>query len=93
MYLLNAVLRIFGQDYNLASHTTHVVCVNFIREWPDLQFNSTPNDGFLGNIFVAGLFTLRVFARNMMEEIAVEIFFSYLVLISDLVYKRGLYIQ
>ena len=23
----------------LVSHTTHVVCVNFIREWRDLQFN------------------------------------------------------
>ena len=29
----------FSQDYGLASHTTHVVSVNFIREWRDLQFN------------------------------------------------------
>ena len=27
----------FSQDYNLASHTTHVVYVNFIHEWLDLQ--------------------------------------------------------
>ena len=26
------------QNYDLASHTTHVVYVNFIREWQDLQF-------------------------------------------------------
>ena len=25
-------------DYGLASHTTYVVCVNFIHEWQDLQF-------------------------------------------------------
>ena len=29
----------FSQDYSLASHNTHVVCVNFIYEWRDLQFN------------------------------------------------------
>ena len=29
----------FSQDYGLASHTNHVVCVNFIREWWNLQFN------------------------------------------------------
>ena len=26
-------------DYGLASHTTYVVCVNFVHEWRDLQFN------------------------------------------------------
>ena len=30
---------IFLKDYVLASHTTHVVCVNFIHEWRNLQFN------------------------------------------------------
>ena len=29
----------FSQDYDLPSYTTHVVCINFIREWWDLQFN------------------------------------------------------
>ena len=34
----NSPLQSFSQDYGLASHITHVVCVNFIREWRDLQF-------------------------------------------------------
>ena len=38
-YIHNWPLQHFSQDYSLASHTTHVVCVNFIREWRDLQFN------------------------------------------------------
>ena len=38
-YIHNWPLQLFGQDYGLASHTTHVVCVNFLREWWDLQFN------------------------------------------------------
>ena len=38
-YIHNWPLQPFSQDYGLASHTTHVVCVNFIREWRVLQFN------------------------------------------------------
>ena len=38
-YIHNWPLQPFSQDYGLGSHTTHVVCVNFMREWRDLQFN------------------------------------------------------
>ena len=31
-------LQPFSQDYNLASHRTYIVCVNFIHEWQGLQF-------------------------------------------------------
>ena len=36
IYLLNWSLQWFGQVYDLVSY---VVCVNFIQEWCDLQFN------------------------------------------------------
>ena len=39
IYMHNWPLQPFSQDYNLASHTTHVLCINFIPEWRDLQFN------------------------------------------------------
>ena len=32
-YIHNWPLQPFSHDYGLASHTTHVVCFNFIREW------------------------------------------------------------
>ena len=38
---------------------------------------STPNDGFFSNFFMAGFFTLRVIARNLMP---------------DMVYEPGLYV-
>ena len=38
-YIYNWPLQPFSQDYGLASHTTHVVCINFIRNWRNLQFN------------------------------------------------------
>ena len=51
----------------LASHTTHVLVVNFIREWQDYSLTSTPNDRFLRNFFMAILFTHRIFARNLVR--------------------------
>ena len=38
-YIHNWPLQPFSQDYWLASYSTHVECVNFKREWRDLQFN------------------------------------------------------
>ena len=35
--LMLRLLQIFSQDYDLVSHTTYVVCVHFIHEWPYLQ--------------------------------------------------------
>ena len=35
----NWPLQPFNQNYGLAFHITHVVCVNFVRKWWDLQFN------------------------------------------------------
>ena len=35
-YIHNWPLQSFSPDYGLASHTTHVVCVTFVREWRDL---------------------------------------------------------
>ena len=53
---------------DLVSHTTYVVCVNFIHKWLDLQFlKSTPNDRFLEKLFMAILFALRVFAGNLLR--------------------------
>ena len=46
-------------DYGLTSYTTHIVCVNLIREWR--------------NVFMAGLFTLRVFASNLLSNISLVI--------------------
>ena len=47
---------------DLASHTAHVLCVHFIREWRD--FRTTD---FVEKLFITILFTLRVFARNLLS--------------------------
>ena len=48
----------FRQDYGLACHTTHVMCVNFYTKVAGQAYSltSTPNDRFLRNFFMAGYF-------------------------------------
>ena len=38
-YIHNRLLKPFSHDGGIASHSIQVVCVNFVREWQDLQFN------------------------------------------------------
>ena len=38
LYIHDWSLQPFSQDCNLASHITSVVCVSFIEEWQDLEF-------------------------------------------------------
>ena len=37
--MYNCLLQLFNQDYDLASHNNHAVCVNFIYERRNLKFN------------------------------------------------------
>ena len=54
----------------LVSHNTYIVCVIFYT----YRLKSTPND----KLFMAILFTLRVFGRNLLrEEIAEVILFIF----------------
>ena len=64
--------------YNIISHylapRTPVVCANFIYEWRDLQFKIDSVQQIFENLFKAVLFTFRVLARNLLKEVAKEIF-------------------
>ena len=68
IYTHNWPLQPFSQDYRLSSYTAHVVWVNFICVWRYLQFNiDSVRQIFFRNFFMAGLFTLRVFVRNLLR--------------------------
>ena len=55
----NPLVRII----DLISHTTYVVCVDFIHKWRDLQFKV----GSERQIFCQFYLFLRVFARNVLR--------------------------
>ena len=54
---------------DLVSHSTYVVCVNFIHNkvGGTYSLKSTPNDRFFEKLFMAILFNLRVFSRNLLR--------------------------
>ena len=52
-YKHNWPLQSISQDIGLASHTTHVVCANFMREWWHLQFNVDSERQIFKKLFMA----------------------------------------
>ena len=66
-YIHNWPLEAFSQDFRIASHTTHLVCFHFIRDWRDLQFNVDSERLAFEKLFHGSLFYIRVFARNLLR--------------------------
>ena len=53
---------------DLVSHTTYVVCVNFLYiSGGTYSLKSSPNGRFFEKLFIVILFTLRVYARNLLR--------------------------
>ena len=57
----------FSQNNGLVSQNTQVVCVNFIHEWWDLQLKVDSERQIFEKLFMAILFTLRGFTRNLLR--------------------------
>ena len=77
IHIHNWPLQSFSQDYGLASHTTHVVCVNFIRERRDLEFNGDSERQIFEKLFHGSFIYSQSFCW---EEVAEEIFFYIYIL-------------
>ena len=71
-YIHNWSLQRFNQVYDLASHTTYVVYINFIHEWQDSQ--STPNDWFLKSFSWQFYLLSEFFPKFCWDEFAEGIF-------------------
>ena len=76
----NWPLQPFSQDYGLASHTTFVVCVNFIREWRDLQFNVDSERQIFEKLFRGRFIYSQSFCqKSAAERKSPKKYFSYFV--------------
>ena len=62
----------FSQDYGLASHTTYVVCINFIRDWQDLQSNVASERQIFEKPFHGRLYLLSEFKPKICCEVIAE---------------------
>ena len=67
-YIHNWPLQPFSQDYGLASHTTHVVCINFIHEWRDLQFNVDSERQIFKKLFHGSFIYSQSFCQKSAER-------------------------
>ena len=73
-YIHNWSLQHFSHDYKLASYNTYVVCVHFIHEWRDLQFEV--EFAWQIYLFIRRVFPQKSAARNSPKK---YFFFSYFV--------------
>ena len=68
IYIIGHSLQHFSQDYGLASYTTQVLCVNFILKWRQLQLKVVSERQIFEKLFMATLFTFRVYERNLLRS-------------------------
>ena len=68
IYLHNLPLQPFSQDYDQASHTTYVVCINFMHECCNLQFKVDSEGDIFEKLFIVILFTLQSFCQKSAER-------------------------
>ena len=73
-YIHNSSLQPFSQEYGLASQTSHVVCVHFIRD----NLTSTPSDRFLRNL-TRQVYLLSGFFSEICWKEVTEENFSYFI--------------
>ena len=81
-YIHNWPLQPFSQDYGLASQPTHVVFVNFVREWRDLQFNVDFERQIFEKLFHGRFIYSQSFCQKSAERKSPKKYFSYFVLMA-----------
>ena len=85
-YILNYITYIIGH-YNpsvwiidVVSHTTYVVCVNFIHKWRDLQFKVDSERQIYWETFHGNFIYSQSFCQKSAERKSLRKYFSYFVL-------------
>ena len=79
-YIHNWSLQRFSQDYGLASHTTHAVCVNFIRNWgDDLHFNVDSERQIFQKLFHGRSIHSQSFCQKSVERKSPKKYFSHFI--------------
>ena len=63
---------------DLASHTTHVVCVNFICEWRDLQFNVVSERQIFEKLFHGRFIYSQSFCQKSAEAKSSKKYFFFI---------------
>ena len=92
IYIHNWSLQSFSQDYDLASHTTYVVCINFIHKWRDLQFKFDFERQIFEKILHGDFIDFHSFRQKSAERKSLKKYLHIFVLMSDLGFELGSYV-
>ena len=57
------------QDYNLVSHTIHVVYVNFVHKWQDVHFKVDSERQIFEKLFMKAPEEIFFFAMSLAHEL------------------------
>ena len=83
-YIHNWPLQPFSQDYQLVSHTTDVVCVNFIHMWRDLQFKVDSKRQILRKLFHGRLIYTQSLCQKSAERKSPRKYFCFFFIFENL---------
>ena len=79
IHIHNLPLQLFSQDYELASHTARVMCINFMREWRYLQLNVNSEQQIYGKLFQGRV----IYAQSVWQKSTERELFSFSCLARD----------
>ena len=77
---------------DLVSHTTNVVCANFIHKWWDLQFTVDSERQIFWETFHGNFIYSQSFCQKSAERKSPKKYFLYFILISGLGLKPWLFV-
>ena len=78
-YIHNWTLQPISKDHGLVSHTTYVMCVNFICEWGDLQFKVDSERQIFEKLFHGRFIYSQSFSQKSAERKSPKKYFSYFI--------------
>ena len=64
--------------YGLASHTTHIVCINCIGKWRDLQFNIDSERQIFNKLFHGSFIYSQSFCQKSAERKSSKIYIFFI---------------
>ena len=67
-YIHNWPLQPFSHYYDLITHITYIVCVNFLHNWWDLQFKVDSERQIFEQIFMAHSFCQKFAERKLPKK-------------------------
>ena len=88
-FIHNWPLQPFSQDYDTASHNAYIVCVNFLHEYQDIEFQVGSEQQIFEKLFL--FFNTPSFCQKSAEGKLPKKYFRIFVLMFDQGFELAIY--